>query len=85
VATAITAFFYLRIVVVMYFSEPAAEMGGLAAGGRSSAMGSDAPYVVVPGLLTVAVITVAVVLTLGLGLWPGPVLDLLTVPLPLLS
>ena len=85
VATAITAFFYLRIVVVMYFSEPAAEMGGLAADGRSSAMGSDAPYVVVPGLLTVAVITVAVVLTLGLGLWPGPVLDLLTVPLPLLS
>jgi NADH-quinone oxidoreductase subunit N len=83
-ATAVTAFFYLRIVVVMYFSDPAVEVGELTPEGRSRAA-LDAPYVVVPGILTVIVITVAVVITLGLGLYPGPVLDLLTVPIPLLS
>ena len=83
-ATAVTAFFYLRIVVVMYFSDPAVEVGDLTPAGRSRAA-LDAPYVVVPGIMTVIVITVAVVITLGLGLYPGPVLDLLTVPIPLLS
>jgi len=83
-ATAVTAFFYLRIVVVMYFSDPAVEVGELTPDGRSRAA-LDAPYVVVPGILTVIVITVAVVVTLGLGLYPGPVLDLLTVPIPMLS
>ena len=38
-----------------------------------------------PGILTVIVIAVAVIVTLGLGLFPGPVLDWLTVPLPMLS
>jgi len=108
VATAVTAFFYLRIVVVMYFSEPAATQvpvpvgaavgsgqadaagGGAAAGAAepaaaSRAIGSDAPFVVVPGILTVIVIAVAVIVTLGLGLFPGPVLDWLTVPIPMLS
>ncbi|MEP6561929.1 MAG: NADH-quinone oxidoreductase subunit N, partial [Nakamurella sp.] len=46
---------------------------------------TDAPFVVVPGVLTVIVIAVAVIVTLGLGLFPGPVLDWLTVPLPMLS
>jgi NADH-quinone oxidoreductase subunit N len=45
----------------------------------------DAPFVVVPGVLTVIVIAVAVIVTLGLGLFPGPVLDWLTVPIPMLS
>ena len=45
----------------------------------------DAPFVVVPGILTVIVIGLAVILTLGLGLFPGPVLDLLAIPVPLLS
>jgi NADH-quinone oxidoreductase subunit N len=107
VATAVTAFFYLRIVVVMYFAEPATSIGpaqvpatvsaaageaGGAAGSESSApapstrsTATDAPFVVVPGALTVIVIAVAVVVTLGLGLFPGPVLDWLTVPLPMLS
>ena len=48
-------------------------------------MTTDAPFVVVPGILTVIVIAVAVIVTLGLGLFPGPVLDWLTVPIPLLS
>src|SRR6478609_1904203 len=79
VATAVTAFFYLRIVVVMYFSEPVsaqlpvpvgaaagagAATGGGAAGGVESAaatrgIATDAPFVVVPGILTVIVIAVA--------------------------
>jgi NADH-quinone oxidoreductase subunit N len=93
VATAVTAFFYLRIVVVMYFSEPVLAKRPVAAGvggGQGAAADDDlavpdAPYVVVPGILTVFVIAVAVIVTLGLGLFPGPVLDWLTVPLPLLS
>jgi NADH-quinone oxidoreductase subunit N len=108
VATAVTAFFYLRIVVVMYFADPATAApseppvavasgaGSVVAGGRPSpsqgrrflaagALAADAPFVVVPGLLTTIVIAVAVIVTLGLGLFPGPVLDLLTIPIPLLS
>jgi NADH-quinone oxidoreductase subunit N len=102
VATAVTAFFYLRIVVVMYFSEPAAvqvpvPVGAAAGSGSGGAIGdaesaagprtvtTDAPFVVVPGILTVIVIAVAVIVTLGLGLFPGPVLDWLTVPIPMLS
>ncbi len=107
IATAITAFFYLRIVVVMYFADPAgvapqeapvavASAVGSAADGRQTraegrrwpaagAPATDAPFVVVPGMLTTIVIAVAVILTLGLGLFPGPVLDLLTIPVPLLS
>jgi NADH-quinone oxidoreductase subunit N len=103
VATAVTAFFYLRIVVVMYFADPAVPSTAtpatvsVAAGSSGETAGSagressaaitvtDAPFVVVPGLLTVIVIAVAVIVTLGLGLFPGPVLDWLTVPLPMLS
>jgi NADH-quinone oxidoreductase subunit N len=110
IATAITAFFYLRIIVVMYFADPvtttpsetpvavaagaggavsaAVPVGATTGGRRFLAVGAgspDAPYVVLPGMLTVIVIAVAVILTLGLGLLPGPVLDLLTIPLPLLS
>ena len=107
VATAVTAFFYLRIVVVMYFAEPAGQLtssdrvtvgaasaGGAgspsgsavgAAAGGSSQVGTAAPFVVVPGMLTVIVIAVAALVTVGLGLFPGPALDWLTIPLPMLS
>ncbi len=97
VATAVTAFFYLRIVVVMYFSEPvgSGQTGGGSSpaapsrGGRGGvatvAVVTEAPYIVVPGVLTVIVVGLAVLTTLGLGLFPGPVLDVLTVPIPLLS
>lgn len=104
IATAITAFFYLRIVVVMYFADPvttvpAEEPVGVAAGAAGAAPvparsavasgaggpAADGPFVVVPGPLTTIVVAVAVIVTLGLGLFPGPVLDLLTIPLPLLS
>ena len=54
VASAVAAFFYLRVVVLMYFSEPAI----------------DGPTVSVPGAFTAAAITLGVVITLLLGVVP---------------
>ena len=55
VLSAVTAFFYLRVIVLMYFSEPAP--GG--------------PDVTVPGAFTTAAITLGVLLTLVLGVAPS--------------
>ena len=54
VASAVAAFFYLRVIVLMYFSEPAA----------------DGPTVTVPGAFTTAAITLGVIVTLLLGIVP---------------
>ncbi len=54
VASAVAAFFYIRVVVLMYFSEPAI----------------DGPTVSVPGAFTTAAITLGVVVTLLLGVVP---------------
>jgi len=59
VASAVAAFFYLRVIVLMYFSEPA----------------PDGPTVTVPGAFTTAAITLGVVVTLLLGLVPAFALD----------
>ncbi|WP_291414675.1 NADH-quinone oxidoreductase subunit NuoN [Actinophytocola sp.] len=59
VASAVAAFFYLRVIVLMYFSEPA----------------PDGPTVTVPGAFTTAAITLGVVVTLLLGLIPAFALD----------
>jgi NADH-quinone oxidoreductase subunit N len=56
----VAAFFYLRVIVLMYFSDPV----------------GDGPTVAVPSVLTTAVIAVALAATLVLGVLPGPVLDL---------
>ncbi|MDD7965976.1 NADH-quinone oxidoreductase subunit NuoN [Actinomycetospora lemnae] len=58
VVSAVAAFFYLRVVVLMYFSEPAA----------------DGPTVSVPGPFTTVAITLGVVVTLLLGVVPTAVL-----------
>nr|MCW2728925.1 NADH-quinone oxidoreductase subunit NuoN [Aeromicrobium sp.] len=58
--SALAAYFYVRVIVLMFFTEPV----------------GDGPTVAVPSLLTTVVIVVAVVGTLGLGILPGPVLDL---------
>jgi NADH-quinone oxidoreductase subunit N len=58
--SAVAAFFYLRVIVLMYFSEPAA----------------DGPTVGVPGLPTTIVLAVTVTATVVLGIFPGAVLDL---------
>ncbi len=60
-ASAISAFFYLRVIVLMYFAKPAAE--GQAA-------------VAVPSLLTQSAIAVAVIATVALGVFPQAVLSL---------
>jgi NADH-quinone oxidoreductase subunit N len=60
VASAIAAFYYLRVIVLMYFSEPA----------------PDGPTVGVPGLPTTIVLAVTAAATLVLGVLPGAVLDL---------
>src|SRR3712207_1671089 len=59
-ASAVAAFFYLRVVVLMYFSEPAPE----------------GPTVGVPGLPTTIVLAVTAAATVVLGVVPGSVLDL---------
>lgn len=59
VMSAVAAYFYIRIIVVMYFSDPV----------------GDGPTVAVPSPMTSAVIGVGVLATLLLGVVPGPLLD----------
>ncbi len=60
IASAIAAFFYLRVVVVMYFSDPV----------------GDGPAIAIPSWATRATIIVGVAATILLGLFPQFVLDL---------
>ncbi len=60
VASAIAAFFYVRVVVLMFFNEPA----------------PDGPTVAVPSAFTGAAIAVGVAVTVVLGVVPQPLLDL---------
>jgi len=59
-ASAIAAFFYVRVIVLMFFSDPV----------------PDGPEVVVPSLFTGTAVALGVVATLVLGIVPQPVLDL---------
>ncbi|MDN5932721.1 MAG: NADH-quinone oxidoreductase subunit NuoN, partial [Pseudonocardia sp.] len=59
IASAVAAFYYLRVIVLMYFNEPAA----------------DGPAVTVPGAFTTATITLGVLITLLLGILPTPALE----------
>ncbi|GHB06821.1 NADH-quinone oxidoreductase subunit NuoN [Streptomyces chryseus] len=60
ISSAIAAFFYIRVIVLMFFSEPKA----------------DGPTVAVPSPLTTAAIGVGVAVTLVLGVAPQYFLDL---------
>ena len=60
VASAVTAFFYARVVVLMFFNEPA----------------PDGPTVAIPSPLTATTIALGLAVTLVLGVFPQPVLDL---------
>ncbi|MFD8531987.1 NADH-quinone oxidoreductase subunit NuoN [Streptosporangium canum] len=60
VSSAIAAFFYVRVIVLMFFSEPAA----------------DGPTIATPTLGTSAVVALAAAATVVLGIFPQPVLDL---------
>ncbi|WP_375491521.1 NADH-quinone oxidoreductase subunit NuoN [uncultured Jatrophihabitans sp.] len=60
VASAIAAFFYLRIVVLMFFADPP----------------EDGPTIAIPGWSTTVALTFGVVVTIVLGVFPQPILDL---------
>ena len=60
VASAIAAYFYVRVIVLMFFTEPP----------------DDAPDVVAPSALSTAVVTVTAAVTFALGALPQPLLDL---------
>jgi NADH-quinone oxidoreductase subunit N len=59
-ASAVAAFFYVRVIVLMFFNDPA----------------PDAPTVVVPGAMTTTAITVGVAMTVVLGVAPQYFLNL---------
>jgi NADH-quinone oxidoreductase subunit N len=60
IASAIAAYFYVRVIVLMFFTEPP----------------DDAPAVVVPSVLSTAVVTITAAVTFALGALPQPLLDL---------
>ena len=60
VASAIAAFFYIRVIVLMFFTDPA----------------PDGPTVAVPSLWTTVGIGIGVAATIILGILPGPMLEL---------
>jgi NADH-quinone oxidoreductase subunit N len=60
VASAIAAYFYVRVIVLMFFTDRP----------------DDAPTVVAPSVLTTAVVTVTAAVTFALGALPQPLLDL---------
>ncbi|WP_052848512.1 NADH-quinone oxidoreductase subunit NuoN [Streptomyces avicenniae] len=60
IASAIAAFFYVRVIVLMFFSEPKAE----------------GPSVVIPSPLTMSVVALAAAVTVVLGVAPQYFLDL---------
>ncbi|MGH3674244.1 MAG: NADH-quinone oxidoreductase subunit NuoN [Mycobacterium sp.] len=60
IASAIAAYFYVRVIVLMFFTDPP----------------DDAPDVVVPSILSTAVVTITAAVTFALGALPQPLLDL---------
>jgi len=60
VTSAVAAFFYVRVIVLMFFTEPS----------------PDGATVTVPSVFTSSAIAVAAAATVVLGVLPGPVLDL---------
>jgi len=60
ISSGIAAYFYVRVIVSMFFNEPTDET----------------PHVVTPSLLTKTAIAVCAVITVGLGIFPQPLLEL---------
>ena len=58
-SSAIAAFFYIRVIVLMFFKDPI----------------EDGTSVVIPSALTTITITISSVLTLILGVFPAPLID----------
>ncbi len=60
VASGVAAYFYVRVIVSMFFTEAT----------------DDTPHVVAPGILSKAAIAVCALITVLLGIFPQPLLDL---------
>ena len=60
VASGVAAYFYVRVIVSMFFTEAT----------------DDTPHVVAPGILSKAAIAVCAAVTVVLGIFPQPLLDL---------
>ncbi|MCV7089895.1 NADH-quinone oxidoreductase subunit NuoN [Mycobacterium interjectum] len=60
VASGVAAYFYVRVIVSMFFTEAT----------------DDTPHVVAPGILSKAAIAVCALVTVLLGIFPQPLLDL---------
>lgn len=58
--SAVAAYFYVRVIVLMFFTDPV----------------GDGPTVALPSVLTTVVIAAAAAVTVVLGILPGPVLDI---------
>ncbi|MCX6444102.1 MAG: NADH-quinone oxidoreductase subunit NuoN [Actinobacteria bacterium] len=61
-SSAIAAFFYIRVIVLMFFKDPV----------------EDGTSVVIPSALTTVTISVSAVVTLILGVYPAPLIDFIT-------
>jgi NADH-quinone oxidoreductase subunit N len=68
IASAMAAFFYVRVIVMMFFAEPL----------------TDGPVVVAPGTATAGALAVSAAVTVVLGVFPQPVLDLANHAVPFL-
>ena len=60
IASGVAAYFYVRVIVLMFFTEPT----------------DDTPQVVAPGILSKIAIAVCAAITVVLGIFPQPLLDL---------
>ncbi|SEL04639.1 NADH-quinone oxidoreductase subunit NuoN [Rhodococcus maanshanensis] len=73
ISSAIAAFFYVRVIVLMYFAEPQERS---LRSDKTAQPASEATTVVVPSTATAAAICLCAVVTVMLGILPQPVLDL---------
>lgn len=81
-SSVISVFFYVRLMLLMFFRGEVPEEKQVAAelpdgGSVATATRTELATVTTPSLLTTGTIAVTAVLTLLLGIVPGPVLDLL--------
>ncbi|CAN2222740.1 NuoN NADH,ubiquinone oxidoreductase subunit 2 (chain N) [Candidatus Nanopelagicaceae bacterium] len=58
-SSAIAAFFYIRVIVLMFFKDPV----------------EDGTSVLIPSALTTITITISALITLALGIFPAPLID----------
>ncbi|MGV8976887.1 MAG: NADH-quinone oxidoreductase subunit NuoN [Cellulomonas sp.] len=77
-ASAAAAFFYVRIIVLMFFTSPAGAVADAEGVGATVASGQPTTTVVASEGFAVVAIAICAVVTVLLGVVPGPVLDLMT-------